>query len=357
MSTYFVRMTPLEPFTFGGEKGFAFEENGAGDGRSAVNSSYYQDSKEIPEQTTIIGMLRYIILQNEGIAKKFSEYTREDRERSAQMIGAKSFSFESETFDMGKLKSVSPVFIVNGEKDYKKADYYIRNPFNNRGDKRYQPFQMSETPVRTSHGNIKLPVDYTTKTWLQTGYLNIGNATNVKAEYKESLFESQVYTGNRKNGDKDEDGFFKREAKRFKEDGFAFAVFVECEDGILPDKIIAGMGLKKSAFLVESISVQKNDLEERIQNALAEGDTWYYALSDLMPEDEWDNTFSIIGKKQIRNLNTNMAENHYRSAIKRGKKQYNLIEAGSVFYEKKPVLENENLRDAGYNWIVKIGGR
>lgn len=25
MSTYLVRMTPLEPFTFGGEKGFRFE--------------------------------------------------------------------------------------------------------------------------------------------------------------------------------------------------------------------------------------------------------------------------------------------------------------------------------------------
>lgn len=356
MSMYFVRMTPLEPFTFGGEKGFAFESGSDKDARNVVNSSYYQTSKEIPEQTTIIGMIRYIILKNAGLTKRFSEYTREDKERIAQMIGTKSFSFESEKFDMGKLKSVSPVFIVNGEKNQDKADYYIRNPLNNRGESKYESFRMSDEPVQTSHGFIKLPVDYTTKTWLHTGYLNVGNKETPKAEYIDDLFETQVYTGNRKNGDKKEDGFFKREAKRFRGKGFAFAVFAECEDGILPDKTIACMGLKKSAFMIESLPVDENDLEERIQRALGKGETWYYALSDLLLEGEMENTFSIIGKKQIRNLSTNFEETSYRSAIKRGKRQYNLIEAGSVFYEKVPEFVNENRKAAGYDCVVRLGG-
>lgn len=81
MSTYFVRMTPLEPYTFGGEKGFRFGSKDAENGRNnTVNTSYYQTSKEIPEQTTIIGMLRHLILRQAGVAKEFSEYTKEDRE-------------------------------------------------------------------------------------------------------------------------------------------------------------------------------------------------------------------------------------------------------------------------------------
>ena len=34
MSTYFVRMTPLEPFTFGGEKGFRFDSKDMENGRN-----------------------------------------------------------------------------------------------------------------------------------------------------------------------------------------------------------------------------------------------------------------------------------------------------------------------------------
>ena len=85
MSTYFVRMTPLEPFTFGGEKGFRF------DSENTANTSYYQSSREMPEQTTIIGMLRYLILRQAGAAKPFSEYTGEDREKIKKLIGNKIF--------------------------------------------------------------------------------------------------------------------------------------------------------------------------------------------------------------------------------------------------------------------------
>lgn len=364
MSTYFVRMTPLEPFTFGGEKGFRFDSENTVNGRkNTANTSYYQSSREMPEQTTIIGMLRYLILSQAGAAKPFSEYTGEDREKIKKLIGNKSFSFQETVFQMGKLQSVSPVFIVDQEKELENASYFVRNPLNNLGKADYRSMKMQPEKVHTSSGLIQLPVvdkeeGYTTKTNLNYGYLNIGSAKQPKAEFIGDMFASELLTGNRKNEKiSDEAGFFKRQVIRFSRRNYAFAVFAECEEGALPEKMIANMGLKKSAFLVECMPVEKNDLEERIQKAVKGTESWYYALSDILTADENFDTFSIILKKQIRNMETNLEGRHFGEAVKRSKKQYNLIESGSVFYGKNPIQnQNENLKRAGYNCIVKIGG-
>lgn len=176
------------------------------------------------------------------------------------------------------------------------------------------------------------------------------------------MFESRLITGNRKNNKKnDEDGFFKRQALCFKcekDKRYSFAVFVECEDGILPKNMLSYMGLKKSSFRVECTKVIENDLINRIKNALKGKDIWYYALSDILLYDEdVINSFSIISKKQVRNMETNLNEDSFSKAIKRAKNQYNLIEAGSVFWSANPIHnQNENLKNAGYNYIVKIGG-
>ena len=42
MSTYFVRMTPLEPYTFGGEKGFRFGSKDAENGRNNTEGTRLQ---------------------------------------------------------------------------------------------------------------------------------------------------------------------------------------------------------------------------------------------------------------------------------------------------------------------------
>ena len=364
MSTYFVRMTPLEPFTFGGEKGFRFDSKDMENGRNnTANTTYYQTSSEIPEQTTIIGMLRYLILRQAGQAKEFSEYSNEDRENIARLIGNKSFSFRETEFQMGKLQSVSPVFIVDQEKKTRETSYFVRNPLNNLGKDNYRSMRMQTEKVRTSSGLLQLPIvdekeGYTTKTYLNYGYLNIGSSNQTKSEFVGDMFKSELLTGNKKNEKiSDEDGFFKRQVIHFSRKDYAFAVFAECEQDALPQKMIAHMGLKKSAFLVECIPVEKNDLEDRIQKAIKGSDVWYYALSDILTEGADFDTFSIVFKKQIRNMETNLKGKHFLGAVKRSKRQYNLIEAGSVFYEKNPISnQNNNLKKAGYNCIVKIGG-
>lgn len=353
MSTYLVRMTPVEPFTFGGEKGFKFNEK-------EKNSSYYQMSKDTPEQTTILGMLRYLALQNQSMVKPFGTYTAEEKKQMESLIGKSSFSFDASEFQMGKIYSVSPLFIVDGKKELDKMSVYVKSPLNNMSHDRYEPMEMEKEPLHTSKGTIRIPTNESlgTKTWLNYGFINIGSKEEPKAVFEDSLFDSTLLTGNRKNGsDSDEDGFFKREVKWFHNKGYAFAVYVECEDGLLPEKALASMGLRKSSFMVETILVEKNDLEERIGNALKSDEVWYYALGDVLPEYLEYNSYAIVFRKQIRSIQTNMEEKEFHRAVRRNERLYNLVEAGSVFYEEAPqVRENDNLKRAGYNWIIKIGG-
>lgn len=361
MSIYLVRMTPLEGFTFGGEKGVAFAGvNKELGGRNVANTSYYQMSQNMPEQTTIIGMLRYLILKNTGLLKPFADYTEEDRKAMSDEIGEKSFSFENTEFQMGKLQAVSPVFIVDDSKEIEKISYYICNPLFDVGKNKYEPIKMTTELFNTSYGTIRLPnaESYNTKTELKTGFLNIGSREEPKMEYVADIFKTDMLTGNRKNEkESDEDAFFKRQTKNFNKEGLAFATFTTCEEDVLPRKEIAYMGLKKSTFLIESIPVEKNDLVERIQNAIKVPEKWYYALSDILPEEASYHSFAIVNKKQIRNLQTDYSQKNFQQAVQRNKKQYNLIEAGSVFFGEIPKLKtNDNLKKAGYNCIIQLGG-
>ena len=60
MRKYLLNIKPLEPYTFGDEKGFSFK--GADE-----SGSYIMTSKKMPEQTTIIGMIRYLVLESQGL--------------------------------------------------------------------------------------------------------------------------------------------------------------------------------------------------------------------------------------------------------------------------------------------------
>lgn len=347
MMNYFVKMTPLEPYAFGTDQNFKYAGvEGTG------KETYFVPSRNMPEQTTILGMLRYLILKNEGILRSDFQYTEEERAKMKECIGPESFSFAaSEKQDFGYIKKISPVFLTDGQENH-----YIRNPFHNSSETGFRAMELEETPFETSAGEIRLPgkAEYNAKTGHGEGFYNLEEGT-----VKKNLFHTMLLTGNRKNGREDsgEDSFFKREAVRL-ESGFSFAVYVDATR--LPGRDICYMGQKKSAFLVTAKEVEGNLLASRVEQAFAkEAQVWEYALSDLVVSGELRyDTFCIVEEKSIRNLETNHREKNYIRKIKKSKNQYNLIQSGSVFFKRCPLkLDNENCRQIGYNQIVRLGGR
>lgn len=360
---YRVEMRPLEPYTFGTEQGSKFE--GATD---TGKESYIIASGAIPEQTTVLGTLRYIILKHKGLLRHDFRYTEEEKVQMKKWIGEKSFSFYADSKqDFGAVKKISPLFLVN-RCSGTKAEIYIKNPFHNKSCVGYEPMELTEETFVTSFGSIHLPLvmkqtkirpEYDAKNGHGGGYIRLSDKSPAPAD----LFSRYLQTGNRADhADQDNrEGFFKRETVSLKKD-FAFSVFVEAEEGCFPLETIAYMGRKKSAFQFRFIQMDASDCDLRTQVEKAfshEKGCWYYALSDLyLNEIPVHKHFAIVEEKSIRNIETRIDKTEFVKKRRKSNRQFHLIESGSVFFGYMDLkLKNENLENIGYNAVVRLGGK
>lgn len=342
---YMVKMTPLEQYAFGNDQGFEYPGE-----KKTGKESYLVRSREIPEQTTILGLLRYLVLQHQKLLKTDFHYTREEHDRMKQYIGGESFSFASEKEqDFGYIHEISPVFLIND-----KEEILIRNPYHNRAQSGYTPIQMEEVTTDTSVGEIVLPKlgEYSAKDGYASGYYNL-----TSGEIEDDLFQTQLVSGNRKNTPNDsDDGYFKRELKLLKK-GYSFAVFADVDK--LPRDAVGYMGKKKCAFAIETKEVYDINLVGMVKECFKKSEEiWYYALSDIVIDENVSyNNFCIVEEKYQRNLETVYCEDSYLKKLKKSEIRYNLIQSGSVFYKKCPIkLNNRNCEQIGYNKIVQLGG-
>ena len=362
MTTYLVTFTPLEPYAFGLERNFSFIDGTA----QKEYHPYFVKTSPIPEQTALLGTLRYLLLEENKLLKRDFDYAGLAQE---QCIGRKSFQFDSSTSQsFGLIKNISPLFLLKSDNEV-----IIPNPMNNIGGKGlFSPMRLETRKFPSSMGEISFPckkkdgtdeLQYNPKDGHASGYYNI------TAGKVESPFQTTVLVGNRKNksvGASDEDAFFKREVHCLLE-GMQFAIYVTVNDsedyGFLdPDKTyLAKMGQKKSLFKV-CIKEEENKLEEQVREHLEaqtpHGMTWYYALSDCRFSSPISYPgFAITEKKSLRNLQTiykkqsNVTENITKS------QQFNLFQRGSVFYEKISGHLNTNDQVAGFNHIIDIIGK
>lgn len=346
---YLVKFRPLEPYSFGTDQSFKYQGVA-----NMAKETYFVRSKKMPEQTTILGALRYLLLQHKGLLKADFYYTTEEKYQMNELIGPQSFSFEcKEKQNFGVLHSISPVFLVDSNNHP-----YVKNPFHNKSDKSgYQPIKMGEKEYHTSAGILKLPAtgEYNAKEGYAGGYYGLKSHDVID---EGEIFTSHILTGNRKNNQNEngEDGYFKREVYALK-DEYQFAVYVEADD--MPEKGIVYMGQKKSAFAVTTSETEDNELDVQVQEAFKEGPEWMYALSDVVITEELSyDSFCIVEQKKIQNLETVYNEKNHTKRLRKSQKQYNLIQSGSVFFERCPVCtDNENHKQIGYNYIVKIGGK
>ncbi len=345
MSKYLVKMTPLEPYSLGSEQGFKYPGE-----EKLGKKSYFARSEYVPSQTTILGMLRYLVLQDMGLFRASFVYSEEEKGKIDEAIGPDSYKFnhdDSQMQSFGSIQSVSPVFIIKGE------EFFVKNPFNNAAESvGYEPYHFGEE-LETSVGRIQMIRGYDVKKGIGTGYISLKNQEIIS---NHDLFKRVILTGNRKNNkEKDgKSGFFKREAIQIKK-GFSFAVYVDAAN--LPEKSIGFMGKKKSAFSIECVAKPDDDqIENKVKSAFADSSvTCYYALSDLYALKSPNYTAAcIVREKYQRNLQTDYEKKRF---IKNSNR-INLIEAGSVFYQSdiETYFANANAKNIGYNSIVKIGG-
>ena len=103
---YKLKLQPIGPYFFGTERGYGPD-----------NAAYFATSRRYPQQSTVLGMLRYRLLEMRGWlfnAQGKSDSTPEERRT---LIGPRSFrpGGAADSFDFGAIRSLSPVWTENKE--------------------------------------------------------------------------------------------------------------------------------------------------------------------------------------------------------------------------------------------------
>ena len=366
---YLVKFRPLEPYTFGTDQTFNFPS-----GDKTGKESYFVLSNRMPAQTTVLGALRYLVLQRRELLHTDFHYGTVKKEEITAVIGPESFRFDGgKDQRFGVIDCVSPLFLLRQSED-KKEHILIRNPFHNRAQNSgWQPMRLTKGTVLTSHGGIRLPdakeyEEYKAKAkdGYARGYIDITDGA--KTIYpEEKIFRSVTLPGNQKSSGADERAYYQRETIRLHED-FRFAVYVDAEADAFPPDSVVYMGQKRAAFRVtaepfkeDAAGTAAETLETQVREAFADDteEVWFYALSPLwFPLSPVFRSFCIVEETSQRNLTTNYTAARHIQKLKRTPVRYHLAQTGSVFYGERPQgWDVEHCRKIGYNSIVQLGGK
>ncbi len=360
MKSYLVTLSPLEPYFFGGERGFGF-----GTVKGSLKQRYFISSLHTPSQTTLLGALRYAVLSaNDALISDYSRGSA-DRERADILVGAESFDFSREN-RFGVIGSIHPLFIIDGE------DYLVPMPMNHKnGQSHYTPISMKPCPkgITLSTGT-SYASDYVVKEGCGDGWLNLTDHSVMPLEYdpqkEKGLFQSVIRVGiNAHRGEKpetrnDDESFFKKEYKFLRKGKFAFFADMEQEYARgLENGVAVFLGQSRSAFVLKAVR-RENDLFTRISAALSEeavNDFWY-APADCRIQQKYAGL--MIAKTRLFRHLTTSADNRYYYRINKTEKLYRLLNAGAVFYGEKPLFATDKgAQVIGMNELVRItkGGR
>lgn len=195
MTEYLVTFKPLGDYSFGSDRRFSFA--GRNNYSADEYAPYFIRTNRVPEQSTVFGMIRYLILVSNGIElNQDFQYDGNTRNKIEALIGEKSFSLNGSVQHFGKLEKISPIFLLKNSEEI-----VIPNPFNNKqgkeGIEQFAPMILEEIKVSTSFGEISLPKskEYNPKEEYGNGYYNINTGC---LEAIEDIFRTKVATGVRR---------------------------------------------------------------------------------------------------------------------------------------------------------------
>ena len=351
MKKYLVRLTPLEPYFFGNEKCFSFND---GNPRGQMSNRYYIKSERTPLQTTLLGAMRYLFITDK---KADFNYNDDEYKKLQKDIGSESFKITSVTEqDFGVIKNLSPLFLM------KEESILIPTPLDHKkGEEKYTPFDNYKE-INTADG-IKLYTDqFVVKNGISDSFTDIDTRDIIECD---KLFSSVTRVGINKN--QKNKAFFKKDYTALK-DGYCFAFCVELSDeaDVTATEHYVYLGQGKSLFSVSFEQTNMN-IADRIRPLI--GENVVYCFGDTLAESSiYKSTcFSVVDFRDYRAYETLQG-----GKVKKDTMLYKLIKAGSVFIiagketscdirrkNLSGVIEccnNKNCRNIGFNEVVIKNG-
>ena len=356
-----IKLTPLEPYFFGNDRTFHYGEE---DKKRIGRSEYFIKSEQMPLQTALFGVLRYL-----GIRDKGKGFSLSEEDKAA--IGEQSFAYDNEAQTFGMIRRISPMYLDCGN------ELFIPLPRDQKPTAQasdggsYCPF-CDYRFVKTSQGERYLPKDYDAKEGIQSGFVSTDGRKTIGAY---DLFETVEKTGIQIKGKKYyKMGYIRIKAEMVKQSDVAFVFFAYLEDGFpeITDQTVY-LGARKSLF---SVSVTE-EAEPKISLLTGKDGTGgldtervkkLYFLSDAYVTEEdlltlRESTLHMnIGTRTARGYATRYGATDQKSRFQKTDQLYRLIKAGSVLLypadkEEKIVqtITNQHMEIIGCNRFLRGG--
>lgn len=337
MTKYLVTLRPIEPYFFGTEETFRFDER----------SKYFVSSRYIPQQTTIVGMMRYVLLEKYKLLNNDRNYSGKVKQIE-EAIGKGTYE-PGRTKSLGKIESISPIFIIDSNKAI-----FLPLPLNHVTSNRvYTAMKNNSMDALAKQFNAKETVDM--------DFVNVETGHIIR---KNDLFNTTIRVGIDINHN--DSAFFKKECVIMKSE-YKFALIAEINDDELNGYSSACyMGRCKSAFDLK-IEETQLDLEKSIK---LECKGCYYAYSDIVLKTHLeiddkgnyvdnithDPKIAMVKTGRLRYLKTQIEKDGIMKTqnILKSTSQHCIISAGSIFYWD---IRNNGYFDEdhfGYNKIIEL---
>lgn len=359
MNNYQIKLTPVNAYFFGGEKHSAKKKE-----PGKFEMDYYVQSELYPQQTTLLGALRYYLLMKNNLLSPAKDGKTA---QANELIGEKSFLYgfiddkgvTEQNF--ATIKSISPLY-------FQKEDIYFSGQ-----EQKYivAPFDY-EFELVSHYGNYQMK-GYKAKEGYNPKLINLKDNSTFKF-FKDDkdendtdfVFIKHETVGNKKGdkGKSEDDGFYKQVMYKLNK-GWSFAFDIETNCDLSNDKQFITIGAEQQLFVFEVNDCANNitnfqlDLRPRLKPAI-------YCISDCFVNEKiWEHTiFAINENVSFRNLQSSNSSKNYSSFSKgysRGNR-YNLLKRGSVLYfqnesemkKAQNLFNNKNAENIGFNNIQTI---
>lgn len=387
MSKYLVTLTPTGRFFFGGDMTFTVgdaekdkekvlkaKSEGVRDEEAETRvvyneafASYIIRSSKFPQQTSLLGMLRFLILSHHEDVFDTETQKIKDPAKATELIGEHGFRVNSDhdaKNKFEKIRSVGTCFLRNAETAYWPAplDYNLT----------IEGFE-SISGATLNKKALSIPIikkgenEYTSKDKLYEGYISSSGAVLEGNK----IFEEDIRIGIRKNinGKTEDNAFYKQIGYRLKE-GFQFAFTVEADEDLTQyGKQTVSVGADSSTFIFEAF---ENGTEPKWPASYKRsGDGWQKVVlladsyldssdlegADLKKPDFGYVKYAITTMKPFRFIKSTVNDESYNLVgnLHKRSERYNLYSAGSVFFVEKGNAEEFKKRIKAKAEFVQIG--
>lgn len=375
-----ITLTPLGRFFFGGE-------NFAARGEKAF---YLQHSADFPQQTTLLGLIRFQLLQqNQALTWDTNQQRISHAKSAALLIGSESFhpspSDGIRTF--GNLEGISPIFLVDG-----KGQRYLPYPRIRQWGEQDVEFVEAQLKIGIAGSRLLAPekaqsllaavIPYDPKLGIEWGFKAIDDedwlpysSVYESMDAQVGINKSHTLPHRREEEQAEQEGFFKMTYQRLKP-GFGFGALLRLTDPQqLTGEQMVFFGKERSPFSMEVHHLNTPEKWPAPPHLLAGQKIWLAAPARVDAKYLPEACEAVLGRQtSFRCMVTEVQEDYNyfgnprisgRTKQPKISKRYNLLDRGTLLWIREKASENalQNLRDSfndpafysiGYNHLLTL---